>query len=87
MEDLGMEREHRARVTSKGQVTIPVQVRKSLGLNPGDVLVIRESAAGYTLEKATTRSKFDEFVGYMRKGAPVSTDEIMREMRGDRQGD
>ena len=82
-----MEREHRARVTSKGQVTIPVQVRKSLGLNPGDVLVIRESAAGYTLEKAATRSKFDEFVGYMRKGAPVSTDEIMREMRGDRQGD
>ncbi|MBP7164990.1 MAG: AbrB/MazE/SpoVT family DNA-binding domain-containing protein [Firmicutes bacterium] len=82
-----MEREHRARVTSKGQVTIPVQVRKSLGLNPGDVLVIRESAAGYTLEKAAMRSKFDEFVGYMRKGAPVSTDEIMREMRGDRQGD
>jgi len=51
------------------------------------MLVIRESAAGYALEKAAMRSKFDEFVGYMRKGAPVSTDEIMREMRGDRQGD
>ena len=82
-----MEREHRATVTSKGQVTIPARVRRSLGLSPGDVLVIRESVAGYTLEKAATQSKFDEFVGCLRKGAQVSTDEIMREMRGDRQDD
>lgn len=82
-----MEREHRAKITSKGQVTIPVQVRRSLGLSPGDVLVIRESAAGYTPEKEATRSKFDEFVGCLHKGASVSTDDIMREMRGDRQGD
>jgi len=82
-----MEREHRARVTSKGQVTIRVQVRRSLGLNPGDMLVIRESAAGYKLEQAATRSKFDEFVGCLHWKAPVSTDEIMREMMGDRQGD
>ena len=27
-----------AKVTSKGQVTIPVQVRKSLGVKPGDKL-------------------------------------------------
>ncbi len=82
-----MEREHRARVTSKGQVTVPVQVRRSLGLNPGDVLIIRESAAGYTLEKSATRSKFDGFVGYLGKGASASTDALMREMRGDRQDD
>lgn len=82
-----MDREHRASVTSKGQVTIPAQVRRRLGLSPGDVLVIRESAAGYKLEKAATRSKFDEFVGCLHKKAPMSTDEIMREMGGDRQGD
>jgi len=82
-----MEHEHRAKITSKGQVTIPVHARRSPGLNPGDVLVIRESAAGYTLEKAATRSKFDKFVGCLQKGAPTSTDDIMREMRGDRQGD
>jgi AbrB family looped-hinge helix DNA binding protein len=41
-----MEREHRAKTTSKGQVTIPVHVRRSLGLSPGYVLLIRESAAG-----------------------------------------
>lgn len=82
-----MDREHKASVTSKGQVTIPAQVRRRLGLNPGDLLVIRESAAGYTLEKAAMQSKFDEFVGCLHRGVPVSTDEIMREMRGDSQGD
>ena len=78
-----MEREYKAKVTSKGQVTIPVGVRRSLGLNPGDVLIIRESTAGYILEKAAMPSKFDEFVGYLAKDAPVSTDEVMRDMRGD----
>jgi len=87
MEDLAMEREHRAKITSKGQVTIPVHVRRSLGLNPGDVLVIRESAAGYTLAKEATRSKFDEFVGCLHREAPASTDEIMREMRRDSHDD
>ena len=54
-----------------------------LGLNPGDVLIIRESVAGYILEKAAMPSKFYEFVGYLAKDAPVSTDEVMRDMRGD----
>lgn len=82
-----MEHEHRAKVTSKGQVTIPVQVRKSLGLNSGDVLIIRESAAGYTLEKSATQSRFDGFVGCLGKNASVGTDDLMREMRGDDEGD
>ncbi len=30
---------HRSRVSSKGQVTIPVEVRQHLGLEPGDVVV------------------------------------------------
>lgn len=42
-----MERRHKAKITSKGQVTMPVEVRKALGINNGDVLVIRESTAGY----------------------------------------
>jgi AbrB family looped-hinge helix DNA binding protein len=77
-----MERRHRAKITSKGQVTIPVEVRKGLGLNTGDVLVIRESAAGYIIEKSTEESKFDAFVGCLgtRQGG---TEAVMHELRGD----
>ena len=38
--------EARARVTSKGQVTVPVEVRRGLGIEEGDVLVF-ELAGGY----------------------------------------
>ena len=48
--------------------------------NQGDVLIIRDSGAGYMLEKAATRSKFDEFVGCLAKDAPVSTDDVMRDV-------
>ncbi|TLM80197.1 MAG: AbrB/MazE/SpoVT family DNA-binding domain-containing protein [Actinobacteria bacterium] len=44
--------EARARVTSKGQVTVPVEVRRELGITEGDVLVF-ELAAGY----ATVRKR------------------------------
>ncbi|MFT4049524.1 MAG: AbrB/MazE/SpoVT family DNA-binding domain-containing protein [Solirubrobacterales bacterium] len=30
-----------AKVTSKGQITIPIQVREALGLKPGDSVVFR----------------------------------------------
>ena len=30
---------HQSRLSSKGQVTIPVEIRERLGLEPGDVVV------------------------------------------------
>jgi len=30
---------HRAKITSNGRVTIPVEIRESLGIRPGDVVV------------------------------------------------
>ncbi|MDP2181629.1 MAG: AbrB/MazE/SpoVT family DNA-binding domain-containing protein [Actinomycetota bacterium] len=44
--------EARARVTSKGQVTVPVEVRRALGVEEGDTLVF-ELASGY----ATVRKR------------------------------
>ncbi len=37
--------EARARVTSKGQVTVPVEVRRGLGIQEGDVLVFELAGA------------------------------------------
>lgn len=47
----------RAKVTSKGQVTIPKRVRDDLGLVPGDHLsFVAEGQGGYTVRPARTRS-------------------------------
>lgn len=73
---------YRAKVTSKGQVTIPVEVRNKLGLSPGDVLEIRESPAGYVLQKHVAQSPFDDYVGFLRNKAGKSTDAVIEELRG-----
>ena len=43
--------ESRARVTSKGQVTIPVDVRRSLGIVAGDELVFELASTYATVRK------------------------------------
>lgn len=40
------------RVTSKGQVTIPKEVRDKLGIEPGDEVGFREEGEAFILEKA-----------------------------------
>lgn len=43
-----------ARVTSKGQITIPVEVRSALGLNPGSrVQFVRLDGGSYEMIPAT----------------------------------
>ncbi len=41
-------------MTSKGQVTIPAEIRKQLGLSPGDRIAFRKSADGIVIEPATS---------------------------------
>lgn len=74
------------RITSKGQVTIPQQVRRELGLEPGDEveIVVRDGVA--TILPATGPSdRGRRIVEAMwgRASAGLSTDEIMALTRGD----
>jgi AbrB family looped-hinge helix DNA binding protein len=39
------------KVTSKGQVTIPIELRKSLGIDEGDYLEVSETGQGIRLRK------------------------------------
>lgn len=77
------------RISSKGQITLPVTVRKKLGINAGDVLKI--SVAGedrIILEsKATTRKNAREIVDILRatagawKDLSESGEEFVRKLR------
>lgn len=35
---------YRAKITSKGQITIPVEVRKAMGIKPGEKMIFSEGA-------------------------------------------
>lgn len=74
------------RVTTKGQVTIPKEIRDALGIEPGDEIIFEEGEAGYTIRKKapTTADGSDPFEKY--RGSADSDEtmpERMRRLRGE----
>lgn len=74
------------RVTTKGQVTIPKEIRDALGIEPGDELAFEETDSGYTIrkEEPTTAEGDDPFEKY--RGSAESDEtmpERMRRLRGE----
>ncbi len=71
-------------ISSKGQITVPLAVRKALGLRPGVKLEVRLGKdAEFVVSKAANKSFFSQFKGACRKQAPwKSGREAVDEMRG-----
>ena len=65
-----------ATLTSKGQITIPVVVRKALGLEAGDRVEFVEVAPGRFELIAATRSVTDLKGMFGKRATTVSIDEI-----------
>ena len=66
------------RVTSKGQVTIPVRVRETLGIRLGSHIDFREDNGRFYIIKVTGEKqpkRFSRFRGIAT--AQMTTDEIM----------
>jgi AbrB family looped-hinge helix DNA binding protein len=75
------------RITSKGQVTIPLMVRRATGLLPNCEVEFKVEGRKVILIKAATQSRRGErLIGHMRGRGSVkmSTDEIMALTRGER---
>ncbi len=70
------------KVTSRGQVTIPKEIREALGVQPGDRLVFEESPEGVVIHKRVETSPFDEYAGYLSDIERDDADQIVRELRG-----
>jgi antitoxin PrlF len=71
------------RVTSKGQVTIPLEVRRRLGIEPGSEVDFRVEDDGVRLMRRPTGSGAALVAGVRgRARGSMSTDEIMALTRG-----
>ena len=72
------------RITTKGQVTIPLQDREQLGLLPNTEVDFRVDGDTVVMTKAGARSKGQRLIEHMRGRGNVrmSTDEIMALTRG-----
>jgi len=74
-----------SRVTEKGQVTIPKEVREKLGIQTGDEVTFEETEVGYVVRKEVEESRFEKWRGIAE--ADNSVEERMEELRGRRHGD
>ncbi len=73
----------KAAMTSKGQITIPIEIRERLGLEPGQVLDFDEQAAYLKATKVFDAARMDSALGRFRthlKGKSSSA--LLDETRG-----
>ena len=71
-----------SRVTKKGQVTIPKDVRDDLGIRPGDEVEFVRTEEGYRIEKEVDENPFEKWRG--TANTDQSVEERMAELRGER---
>ena len=72
-------------VSSKGKITLPVEIRDQLGLGPGEVVSLELREGGVFLRKGSSGDHpVDRVFGRLRLEKPVDT--LLDEMRGPRPG-
>ncbi|MEM9733654.1 MAG: AbrB/MazE/SpoVT family DNA-binding domain-containing protein [Pseudomonadota bacterium] len=77
---------YRAKVTSKGQITLPAEMRKALGIRTGDTVYFERSETGTFVIRGTEHT-FKDLRGILsHDGPPLSSDEIVELVRLSREG-
>ena len=77
----------RAKVTSKGQITVPVEIRRSLGVKSGDKIRFVQQESGIGVVRDTDENPFEKWRG-IGTGFPIEGKgreaivAFFREMRG-----
>ena len=71
-----------AKITSKGQITVPSDIRLRLGVRPGDRLVFEENESGIQIRALRVRSPFEKYQGIGNPGIPSGRNAIVKYFRG-----
>ena len=75
-----------ATVAERGQITLPKAVRDALGLTKGTLLKV-ELDGGRIILRKNVDDAISRARGKFKRPAGVTTDDIMRELRGRAPGD
>ena len=72
---------YNAKVTSKGQVTIPKELREKIGIGAGTFIEIEETETGYVIRKKVENDPLKKYIGFLNNNK--SSDDIIKEIRGE----
>ena len=79
-----------AKVTSKGQITLPYEIRRALGVRPGDKVEFETNGTGCSFRPVRAEDPFAKYAGIGNPGIPRGRKAIIRyirKMRGHDNGD
>jgi antitoxin PrlF len=71
----------RARITSKGQITVPRDIRRRLGAGPGDRLLLESDSRGVRIRPLRSKSPFEKYRGIGNPGIPSGRKTVRRWLR------
>jgi AbrB family looped-hinge helix DNA binding protein len=72
----------KTKITTKGQITVPKQVRERMGLQTGDELEFIEEGSIYRIKKHISPSSLKKYRGCLKDYIGHDPDRIIEEMRG-----
>jgi len=70
-----------AKITSKGQVTVPREIRRALGVRPGDKLIFEGDGSAMHVRPLRAKSPFAKYRGIGNPGWPSGRKAILRKIR------
>lgn len=73
-----------AKLTSKGQITIPAEVRAALRLREGDVVTFEVEGDRAILRPQRADHPFAKYLGVLREDRGLSAKQIVAELREER---
>ncbi len=73
-----------ATITSKGQITVPREVRRALGVRTGDKLLFESDGKGVRVRPVLRRSAFSKYRGIGNSGIATGRNSIDKWLRGMR---
>lgn len=73
-----------ATLTSKGQITVPREVRRALGVRSGDKLLFESDGKGIRVRPVRSKSAFSKYRGIGNPEIPSGRKSISRWLRGMR---
>ena len=74
-----MQRE--AKITSKGQITVPREVRHALGVKPGDKIVFERDGEEIRVRPVREKSVFAKYRGIGNPGLPSGRKAVLKALR------
>ena len=70
-----------ARITSNGQITVPHEIRRTLGVRPGDHLLFEKDGSGVRVRPVRTKSPFEKYRGVGTLGIRRGRKAVVRWVR------